>query len=488
MKKSKKIILGLLAFVLSLGFMSNALANTTGTITINGTTEGKIYEIYKIFDLTYSGTNVSYTISTEWEDFFENDGEIYISDTDLGNLNQITIGSETKYINITNDNIETFTKDALVYASTLTGNSGSAKAEGTSLTFTNLDLGYYLVYPQGATDLLEGYGSICSITSTMPEATVNIKAGYPTIDKTVDDPNAEVGQLVEFKITGQVPDTTGYNTYTYTISDTMSSGLKFDIEQAQFTVTFKEDTISVEPTVTENGFTITFDMVQYQEYVGEEITITYKALVTEEAVNSSTTNNSVTLTYSNNPKENTTTTTPPIEVPVYSSEINVVKVDTENEELKLSGASFVLKNTENKYYQALDIEGNIITNTTQTQAVVDVNWVDTLEEATLLVTQEEGTITFEGIENGTYYLEEIEAPLGYNKLTGPVTLKIGYNEEGTNLNKVAVSHIETVKNNTGTELPKTGGIGTTLFIIIGSLLTLVSSVLLVANKRMAKGC
>ena len=69
----------------------------------------------------------------------------------------------------------------------LTSNDGSKVATGETLTFDNLDLGYYLVYPKGATDVLEGYGSICSITSTLPQATVNIKATYPIIAKIVDD-------------------------------------------------------------------------------------------------------------------------------------------------------------------------------------------------------------------------------------------------------------------------------------------------------------
>ena len=487
MKNIKRLFLGLLTLLLSISSLHIAFANQNeGSILVNGTKEGKIYEIYKIFDLTYSGSNVSYTIDEDWTAFFDNDGKEYIVDDKNDDLNPITIGNTTKYINITEQNINDFTKLALVYAASLTENDGIKTAEGETLTFDNLELGYYLVYPQGATNIIGNNGSICSITSTTPNATVNIKADYPVIDKTVDDSNTDVGQIVTFTVTGLVPDTTGYTSYTYKLDDTMTAGLLFNSEIANFKALFGSKEIEVTPTYTGNGFSLTFNMVEYQEYVGETITITYNAKVTEDAVNSSTTKNSVTLTYSNNPKEDTTLTTTPIEVPVYSSEINVIKVDAKDNDQKLAGAIFVIKDSDGKYYQAKDKDGNIITNIDSTENVTLVTWVDTEEEASKLVTGESGTIIFKGIENDTYYLIEIEAPDGYNKLTGPVTVKVGYNEEGTNLESVAVSHTETVENATGKSLPQTGGIGTKLFIIIGSLLTISSAVILIVNKRMTK--
>lgn len=486
MKNIKKIFLGLLTLLLSISSLKIVSADTSGSILINNTKEGKIYEIYKIFDLTYSGTNVSYTIDEDWNDFFEGTGKDYLVIENTGSLNPITVGNETKYINITEQNISDFSKLALIYATSLTGNDGIKTAEGTSLTFTDLELGYYLVYPRGATNITDGNSSICSITSTVPTATVNIKADYPVIDKIVDDQNTDVGQIVEFTITGEIPDTTGYTTYTYIIEDTMTEGLLFNSQLSNFKVMFGTEVISTKPTYKDNGFTLTFDMTDYQDHVGETIKVTYKAKVTEEAVDSDTTKNSVTLTYSNNPKEDTTFTTTPIEVPIYSSEINVIKVDAKDNEQKLSGAIFVIKDEEGKYYQAKDADGNIITNVSTTENVVLVNWVDTEEDASKLITGETGTIVFKGVENSTYYLVEIEAPDGYNRLTSPVTIKVGYNNEGTNLQEVAVSHTETVENSTGISLPQTGGIGTKIFIIIGTLLTITSGAILIVNKRMTK--
>lgn len=488
MKSIKKIFLGLLTLVLLTLFSANYVsADNKGSIVVNGTKEDKTYEIYKIFDLTYSGSNVAYTIDSDWKNFFEGDGNKYIVENNPGNLNPITIEDKTKYINITKDNIEEFTSDALIYASKLPSNDGSKIAEAETITFDNLDLGYYLVYPKGATDVLDGYGSICSITSTLPQAIVNIKAAYPTITKIVDDANAEVGQLVEFKVNGLVPDTTGFDTYTYKIDDTMTPGLEFNETISSFKVLFGDAEIDVLPTYTDNGFTLVFDMVNYQDYVGEAITITYKAKVTEEAVNSDSTKNSVTLTYSNDPKQDTTFTTTPIEVFVYSSQINVIKVDANDNETTLANASFVIKNAKGEYYQAKDTNSVVITETNTTTGLEEVNWVTSLEQATLLITGENGIVSFIGVENGTYSLVEVEAPEGYNKLTGPVTIKVGYvGEEKTNLGDVAVIHEETVENNSGLALPETGGIGTKIFIGLGSSLILVSMILLITNKRMTK--
>lgn len=502
MKNIKKLFIVALTFVMSV-LMINTVSATTGKITIENTTEGKTYELYKIFDLTYNGNKVSYTIASSWETFFTTgDGAAYISDTNIGDaLNPITIGNATKYINITSTNVEEFTQKALTYAAKLSTPDATREATGTTEEISGLALGYYLVYPRGAANIKPGNGSIASIDSTIPNATVIVKAEYPTINKTVDDDNTDVGQLVTFTITGQVPDTTGFDSYTYQINDSMTAGLQLDSTVAEFTVNFiKENTdpeedvitpISVTPVYGENGFTLTFDMVEYQQYVGQKIEITYKVRVTEPAVNSSTTKNSATLTYSNNPKTNTTTTTTKIELPVYSSEIVVTKIEEGNEDIKLANAKFVLTKFDaqgNKlYYRAVDASGNTITNTTTTQSLVKVEWVSTLAEATELVTDSTGVITFKGIENGTYELVETEAPAGYNKLTGPKQVKVGYKDQtGTNLGTVAVSHQQTVENKTGQELPSTGGFGTKMFIMIGSLLAIVSSIILVTNKRMSK--
>lgn len=494
MKKAKKIfaLLIVVALAITMSIAAFAAPATKGSITVNNTVAGKTYDVYKIFDLTYSdGTPkaVAYTIDSDWVAFFNGAGSQYIvdADTDPASLNPIVVNGVTKYINITEANKSQFAQDALEYAAAKTPDA-SQVAVGDSVVFEGLELGYYLVYPEGAADIKDTYASICSLTSTVPDATVNVKADYPTIDKVVDDSNVEVGQEVTFTITGKVPDTTGYEHYTYIISDTMSSGLLFTEETAGFKVMFGDTdvTADVAPVIENNGFTLTYDMTQYQDYVGQTITITYKAVVTEEAVNSDTTENSATLEYSNDPKDETSTSvTPPVIVKVHSSMITVNKVDANDTNIPLAGAKFVLMNSEGKYYQAMK-DGVIITNVASTTGLTDVNWVDSIDDATVLVTGEDGKIEFIGIENGDYSLVEIEAPEGYNKLTSPVNVKVGYNEEGTAIVEKGTNHVEQVKNNSGNELPETGGIGTMLFVIFGGLAVLAAGIFLVTNRRMSK--
>lgn len=501
MKNLKRIFCALLTLVLSFCAVSAVSAAGTGKITVNDATVGKKYEIYKIFDLTLGGNNTkfAYTIDSDWIEFFNGNGAKYIvaENNQEKTLNSITVNGAKKYINITDSNVIDFTQEALDYAATLTKivdeeevsfNDGEQTATTSTVAFNNLDLGYYLVYPEGATDIKEGYGSICSLTTTLPEVEVTVKAEYPTIDKTVDDYSVEVGQIVNFTITGKVPDTTGFETYTYEISDTMSAGLLFNTNIANIKVYFGEDNEETEEdereeittgtlNIANNGFVLTFDMTDYQEYKDQTITVEYQAKVTKDAIDSTTTKNSATLKYSNDPKNDESfTTNPPVEKYLYSADILVIKVDGADESIKLAGAKFALKNSNGKYYKA-NIIGEVLDN---------IEWVTNIEEATEYTTDANGNVTFAGLEDGTYYLVETEAPEGYNLLVNPITVNVS--NTGSQINAVpTIEQVEsTVENNSGTQLPTTGGMGTTLFIIIGSLLAIISAVIFVTNKRIAK--
>lgn len=501
----KKIFSIILTLILSFFMVGKVSAQSNGSIKITGTTEEKTYEIYKIFDLTYSGEKVAYTIASEWNEFFAEDGlgKDYIVSTNSGDLNQITIGNQTKYINITEDNKKEFTEDALTYIATknLTATDAKKTEKGTtSLEFTGLELGYYLVYPKGASDIKPGETTVCSLNSTVPSAEVRVKATYPTITKTANDESVDAGQLVEFTIKGKVPTTTGYTTnYIYKITDTWFGGLELPETEKDidFKVTFGGTEIDVNPTYTYEagkaiGFTLEFNMVDYQEeYKGEEIVVTYNLRATEDAIKVET-KNVVNLTYSNNPKNyQNTEKTPDIEVKVYSSEIIIDKYDGNDttKETKLAGAKFVLTKQiggKTYYYSATDLNGNLITSTEAaniytTTGLFLVEWTEDLTKATVLTTNEFGKAEFKGIENGNYELVEVEAPAGYNKLATPKVVTIEENNETK-----AISLDVEVENKTGKVLPSTGGIGTKLFIIFGAIAVLVSAIILVTNKRMSK--
>lgn len=474
MKLRKRLLAVVMSVVMVLDLAPMAFADTdsgaaSGSITINGTTAGKSYDLYKIFDLTQSGDNgdnVLYTIDTDWTAFFTGSGAGtgYLSDTDNGKHNAVTVNGAEKYINITESNVSSFAEAALSYAASKTADK-TVTSTGEDATASGLGLGYYLVYPRDAGGIKENYGSICSLTSTTPNATVQIKADYPTIKKTVEDEddNVKIGQEVTYTITGKVPNTTGYSSYIYKIEDTLSSGLTLNkdvvvkIAGAVVSVTPDYDTIS-------NGFSVAIDVESQQTNVGKDIVVTYTATVNKDAVVGSAGNeNKAKLTYSNNPSDSTSTVTnPPVEVKVYTAKLVIDKVDGKNTNTKLAGAKFVLKNSAGEYYK---YENDV------------VSWVGSQDDATVCTTDTNGAASFNGLENDTYELVEIKAPAGYNKLANSVSVTIDYADDTAN----AGYSIE-VKNYSGTTLPTTGDRGTTMFYVIGGIV-LVSAIVIIASRR-----
>lgn len=468
MKHARKTAALLLALAMVLSMAATAFAAGNGSITIHSATAGKEYAIYKIFDLTMSGdTAVAYTIDEDFASFFAEGGAGagYIVSDNSGSLNPITVNGEAKYINITADNVAEFSQAALAFIGSETPDA-QQQATGETVSFTGLDLGYYLVYPKGATDVIGENACICSLTSTVPNAEVTVKADYPKIEKTDDAVSAELGQAVNYTITGKVPDTTGFETYIYTVQDTMSDGLTF---QKDVKVTFGGVEVTGELDYEDEtcDFVLTFDMTLFQDYVGQEIRITYSATVNENAIDQTEAeNNSAVLIYSNDPEDSESfTTNPPDEEYVYTATILIDKVDGTDTQVKLAGAEFVLMNSEAEYYK---LENNT------------VSWVETEEEATVVTTDENGAAAFAGLKDGTYNLVETKAPDGYNLLTEPVAVTVAGGDDET----VSVSVTSVVANNSGTTLPSTGGVGTTLLYSVGSILVLTAAVLLVTRKRM----
>lgn len=454
----------------------------TGSVELSGTVSGKDYEFYRVFDLTYSGTgddvNVSYTINSAWVSFFNGAGAKYISDTNTGDLSSIIINGETKYIAITD--AAAFAEDALAYAMTAAP-VYTLTATETSMKVTGLPLGYYLIYPVGATEILEGNASICSLTNTLPDAEVAVKSDYPDVDKTVADSDyeVEIGQTVPYVITGQVPSTEGYEHYYYQVSDYMDTGLLFNenvvlkingVEipttgNTNVTLKYYDADDTTAPIAHENGFVLRIDMSAYQEqYKFKTFTIEYSATVTEDAV--VTMGNHYELTGGPNPDD----FFEPVEKPpvnVYTCKVVIDKYDgTTNE--KLADAKFVLYKMEGdakKYYK---YENNA------------VSWVDSEDDATVMTTGPDGAAEFIGIQSGTYYVHETEAPKGYNMATKDAEVVVSANSESVDF----ATGLAEVPNNAGAVLPGTGGIGTTLFYTIGGVLVVCAGVLLVTKKRM----
>lgn len=535
MKKFKKMIAFVIAMVMVLGMSTIAAfaADPTGSITISNpktdpNAENTYYDAYKILDMTTNGvtntagdyTAVAYTINSSWTNFFATGapGAAYLvdSDTDPASLNQITVNDAKKYINITDSNVATFAKAAFEYAqeNNIAATTTKEVAKGaTEVKFEGLALGYYMVYPRGASVQSGSYTSIVSLTNTAPNGAIAQKAEWPGLEKVADDISTEVGQKVTYTLSSKVPDTTGYSKYEFTFKDKTTAGLTYDGNNT-VTVTIGTQTLTAGTDYTfaaspadGNDFELTINLLKNNgtadapDWVAkytynDAITITYTATVNEAAV-TKIDENHATLTYNNNPKDgNSKDTTPPVEVPTYSSKLIINKVDGASTTTPLQGAKFVLK--------AKTI-GSVTGDSHETDIAAgkyyfydstakDVKWVEitgtpTLAELaartdiTVVTTDAQGKANFDGLEDGTYELVEVEAPKGYNLLTSPVEVVInGADATEADLSPLTVT--TPVENNSGTQLPSTGGIGTTIFYIIGAILVLGAGILLVTRRRM----
>ena len=227
-------------------FAAPAATAPKGTIEITSpktdpNADNTYYDAYRIFDMTTNGTvdndgnytAVAYTINSAWANFFATGapGAAYLVDTNSGDLNSITVNDATKYINITDSNVATFAKEAFDYAqknSIAATKTETVAKDATTAKFTDLDLGYYMVYPRGASVQSGDYTSIVSITNTAPDGKVAQKAEWPGLTKVADDISTEVGQKVTYTLGSKVPDTTGYTKYEFTFKDKTTAGLTYD--------------------------------------------------------------------------------------------------------------------------------------------------------------------------------------------------------------------------------------------------------------------
>lgn len=476
--KIQKIFRMMLALVLLLTSMgiNNVFAAENGSITVNGTTNGKSYGVYKIFDLTYEGDNVSYTIANEWKDFFKTGkGKDYIVSQNTGNLNPIVLDDQVKYININDNNIADFAKAAMAEMPNKTRQAVQT-ANGDTITFSNLSLGYYLVHPEGATELADGQVSIVSLTSTKPSGTVVVKGKYPTIKKVADKKSADYDEKITFTVTGKVPDSTGYSKYEYVLKDTLPKGLTIDKDSIKVTINGTVQTAHITKTVEGQNITVTFNILEIVKNnnvkAGQEIKVTYDTRVNKDFdLGNVGEENKAHVEFSNDPKDDTKKDkTPEEEVKVYSGKIKIVKYAKGNETTKLKGAEFVLKNSEGKYYKL-----------EETNDKKKVTWVSEKGQATVLTSDNNGELEFKGLKAGIYKLKETKAPKGYNLLTQEETveLKDGSGNTGTEIKMEATSKIE---NSSGTELPKVGGAGTKLFSLIGGAVIIYAVLSLVRGK------
>lgn len=473
MKTVKKLASLLLVMVMVFAMATTAFAaEEKGTITVDNPVANQTYTAYKIFDVTYNSakTNYSYTIETTSEWYSTVKG--YAETTDNGLTLTGVAGDNTTFVVSTTD---AFSAPAFANAlkAAVSGKTGTAlTADGTTVKAADLDLGYYFV--------TSSTGALCNLTTTDPTVTIHDKNDIP-FDKVDNKESVDVGEIVTYTITGKVPDYTGFTTYTYLITDTMSEGLTF---QKNVKVTVGDTDVTSACTITydkdgnANKFTVSIPVQSYT--IGAEIKVTYTAVVNEKAV-AKIENNAATLTYSNDPTDTSkTTTTPEDKETVYSAKVVINKYVKGSDTEKLADAEFVL-------YKEVKTDGSNTTTKSYykwNETDKKVEWTTDKAQATVKITNDKGAASFDGLKDGTYYLEEIKAPAGYNLLKGPVPVTVnGANATTADLSSLTVTG--NVENSSGAELPETGGMGTTIFYVLGSVLILAAVVLLVTRKRMS---
>ena len=486
MKHARKLASLLLALVMVFALATTAFAAETGTTTTtgNGTitvvnpVDDRIYTAYKVFDVTYDESgHYSYTLpafptdDSTWYSMVR----AYATKKDSGliahvvSIDDTESGAESVFFT-TDDKFSP--ADFAAYLKGMlrnhpTGHELTKQEDGT-VSVSGLDLGYYFV----ASDT----GALCNLTTTNPTATIHDKNDMH-FKKEADATTVEVGQTVNYTITGKVPDYTGFNTYTYRIEDTMTEGLTFkkDVKVTVGGTDVTDDcTVNYDVNKNANSFTVTIPVRENKYKIGAEIKATYSATVNQKAI-AVVSENAAKLIYSNDPTtDETKTITPPV-VKVYSAKIDIDKYEAGNEDTKLPNAEFILykketsgDTTTTKYYKWNETDEK-------------VEWVEDRAAATVVVTDMYGRTYFFGLADGTYYLVETKAPAGYNRLEEPAEIKV----EGSTTDTAKLSVTAKVPNSTGTTLPSTGGMGTTVFYVLGFALVMGAVVLLVTKKRMS---
>ena len=525
MKRMKKIMALMLAAIMMMAMSVTAFAAEgaagTCTLTVNAKggqdLKGQTINLYKLFDVTESGTteskNYAYTVNTAtgYKDALVSvlGSPITATSTDeqfAAAVLAIGSNNSTEVQNFANN----FTTYALKNSLKATATSNKITEENkTSYTFNNLAAGYYLVYVTGGKAIQSSLVTVDATTNT-----VDLKTEAPSITKTADKETVSIGQVVEYTVTGTIPDTTGYNQYQYIIHDELSKGLDFvknaagetldDATKVNVAITFKETSVTDKGTApttatldTANNRKMSLDLSEWvrdnQANKGKEFTVTYYAKVNKDAVVIE--KNKAQLEYGNKPGETTKTTPSEAKTPTYPLDILKVKKDSSPEEI-LAGAHFTLyasgvdgsidetkpikvtKDAEGKYSYAADQAS------TNPSVITDMVTVATKFEGTGY------NLHINGLAAGTYYLKETKAPEGYNKLTDAIKVTItksttaDENNWTLTVDKGTVEgKIVKVENSTGSLLPSTGGRGAIAFAVIAALLVFGVAVSFIRDKR-----
>jgi fimbrial isopeptide formation D2 family protein/LPXTG-motif cell wall-anchored protein len=529
MKNMKKIFALVISVLLVMSMLAVGYAANDKTITVKNANPGQSYTLYKIFDATVNAARAAATdadekteVTTSGINYTLPTGKSLTTEytyTDAAGTSHTVKGADWFTVdsagNITANNGADITTEAFREWAKKFGTQIETKTNNTDaaadLTFTGLADGYYF--------MTTTTGSLVTVTSVAPNAIIKDKNGVPTVEKVEDEPTNDIGDRVNYTVTVHLQP----GTKNVKFHDELSAGLTLQ-GTAPTTIKVGNDPLTAatsaiattgdyfvekweNSTATGDDITIAFTQRYLDSLTAAtDVTITYSALVNENAVVNE--HNDAYLKYG----ENNNIESEHITVWESTFKFKVNKVDGSNNNAALNGAKFVLSTSGDLG----DLKETFATD-------LDATQLATLLKFTSSGTQDQtngsyeltanNNITFNGLDGdateGTiYYLYETKAPDGYNKLTAPVAVKItpvmnadqptkvdsytvAYKLPGDSTftdcaatNDFAIPQEFNVQNNQGTLLPSTGGIGTTIFYIAGSILVLAAVIFLVTKRRM----
>lgn len=560
MKMFKRAAAFCAAVVMSLSVSATAFAAGNGgdrTLVVTGDTlDNKNVYAVQMFDARVEGETEDYTFDSyvladdDWILFFASDtGEGGIGLTDQDSDDDVDTDDVRAYLEKLSDestDIKTLADKAQAWVRNNSGNFTvlTATASDDRATFTDLKAGYYLVYPEGGSAGNGNRGTDAMLVNVPRDnnAVLNIKSTYPTVDKKVDTDNegpgaaadngsAQVGDVVTFTLTSAVPDMSDFTTYVFQFTDKLPEGLTLVNKNDNTAITQNTDFTVDDITLTINGNTVKAEnvtvtladgsdtdvgkkiltvkinnlkaenLLESESVVaGQQIVLTYKAMINENAVTTNPVTNEASVQYSNNPSEETLGTSTPDESTVYTYEIDVHKWSTENggDSAYLKDAVFALSKESNLGTLSIseaegDTNGKVINDNGDSveSSLIGLTgsgnayMIDPESTVYTFTTNGSAAIKVQGLEVGTYYLYEVNAPSGYNKLKEPVKIEITLQDGDYSkpVYKVTINGETTtgtsgdstikVENKKGIELPETGSIGTIGLTVAGVAIVLL---------------
>lgn len=500
MKRVKRVLALLAAFALVLAMAVPAFADEVKyKITIKNSVG--TYEAYQIFKGDLAGNVLS---NIEWGTGVTAEGKAAFGTMTAADVAKTLENNETA---------------AKAFAAKISGYLDTTAAVEGKTEITGLSAGYYLIKNKTVN---EGEAYTDFILQVVNNVEITPKGQKPTLEKQIKHNESgqwgvvgdnQIGDTVEFRTITTVPNTTGYTEYDYTIYDEMSTGLTSKVTGASgITIKINEEeeldssyyTVTVD-SANANKFSVKVDILKAitdgKIEAGNSLYTYYTGVLNKDAkvYDEGKQQNTAYLQYSNNPHDNTSKSeTPKVTVYDWTFKMNVQKVDGANADKELAGAKFVLSKNGAVGLGAIDENGTpaetgiklVYDSTDSTYRVATAN------DATTTYVMTAGNITIKGLDDAEdYYLYETKAPAGYNRLTEPVKFRINATYTSADscpdvLTKVgdaaeAATGLKVrVENNAGTTLPSTGGMGTTVFYVVGGGLMAVAVVLLVTKKRM----